>query len=234
MEDLSFLKESFGQMNGILTFITIVLIIVAFVVVKSKETIKEFFLKSKKPEPKSLEPLKHHSMFLTADRVINKINATDFTTFDSYDEIKTKLLKALIEMKVRVVKKRFLELIDRPGLKDEEPYKLKFIIATSLSSLVGEYNDMAIKYMSDNLEVSVKDAKFLVDKYEEFRQYIVDAFTDELEVIVMDTNYSDNFERLNTIFYAVSISLSIIPRDVVGVFNEINGRYKKYLNEKNT
>ena len=57
---------------------------------------------------------------------------------------------------------------------------------------------------------------------------------DELEVIVMDTNYSDNFERLNTIFYAVSISLSIIPRDLVGVFNEINGRYKKYLNEKNT
>ena len=50
----------------------------------------------------------------------------------------------------------------------------------------------------------------------------------ELDTIITDDNYSNNFDRLNTILYTVSISLSIIPRDVVATFNGENGRFKKY------
>ena len=102
------------------------------------------------------------------------------------------------------------------------------MVATTLSNLVNEYNDKAIKVMSEEMGIEIKDAKMLVDKYEEFREYIVNAFVDELSVIVMDDNYLDNFERLNTILYTVSISLSIIPRDVVETFNNVNGTFKKY------
>ena len=82
--------------------------------------------------------------------------------------------------------------------------------------------------MSEEMSIDFKDAKFLVDKYEEFREYITRAFVEELTIIVMDDNYIDNFERLNTILYTISISLSIIPRDVVETFNNVNGTFKKY------
>ena len=82
------------------------------------------------------------------------------------------------------------------------------------------------------MEIDMKDAKFLVDKYEEFREYIVNAFVDELDTIVMDDNYNNNFDRMNTILYTVSISLSIIPRDVVATFNNVNGRFTRYSSDK--
>ena len=82
--------------------------------------------------------------------------------------------------------------------------------------------------MSEEMDIEIKDAKFLVDSYEDFREYITKAFVKELNVIVMDDNYIDNFERINTILYTISISLSIIPRDVVATFNNVNGTFKKY------
>ena len=86
--------------------------------------------------------------------------------------------------------------------------------------------------MSNEMDIQIEDALFLIDKYEEFREYIVNAFVDELDTIVMDDNYTNNFDRLNTILYTVSISLSIIPRDVVATFNNVNGRFKKYEKKK--
>ena len=138
------------------------------------------------------------------------------------------MLKKLIQLKIKTVKKRFLELLENEKLQKMEQPQLKFLVASTLSNLVNEYNENALRIMSNEMEIEMKDALFLIDKYEEFREYIVNAFVDELDTIVMDDNYTNNFDRLNTILYTVSISLSIIPRDVVATFNNVNGRFKKY------
>tara|TARA_R100001591_G_scaffold64948_1_gene74547 strand:+ start:804 stop:1493 length:690 start_codon:yes stop_codon:yes gene_type:complete len=229
MEILEQIGSSLGKMSGILTFTFLTLFTLTFFF---KETIREWLnFKLKKRKPKEIKALLYHNMFLVADRVVARINNTDFTTFDGYDAAKTKMLNKLIELKITTVKRRFKEFLEQEDLDKIEAPELKFRVATTLSSLVNEYNDNAIRVMTDDMGVKMEDAKFLVDRYEEFRKYIVDAFVDELEVIVMDDNYLNNFDRLNTILYTVSMSLSIIPRDVVGVFNEINGRFKKYNNE---
>jgi hypothetical protein len=167
-------------------------------------------------------------MFLTGDKVLQRIEKIDFTTFDGYDEVKSKLLKKLIQLKIDTVKLRFSEFLKIKDLDKVKQSQLKLMVATTLSNLVNEYNDKAIKVMSEEMGIGLTDAKFLVDKYEEFREYITRAFVEELTIIVMDDNYIDNFERLNTILYTVSISLSIIPRDVVETFNNVNGKFKKY------
>ena len=167
-------------------------------------------------------------MFLVCDKVLKRVDAIDFTTFSDYDEVKTKLLKKLIQLKIKTVKKRFLELLENEKLQKMEQPQLKFLVASTLSNLVNEYNENALRIMSNEMDISIQDATFLVEQYEKFREYIVNAFVDELDTIVMDDNYTNNFDRLNTILYTVSISLSIIPRDVVATFNNVNGRFKKY------
>jgi len=167
-------------------------------------------------------------MFLTCDKVLKKIDAIDFTTFDDYDEVKSKLLRKLIKLKIDTVSNRFKELLVKDELQDMNRTELKFLVSKTLTDLVHEYNNEALKVMTSEMGITAKDAEFLIARYEDFRQYIVDAFVDELDIIVTDENYKNNFDRLNTILYAVSISLSIIPRDVVATFNGVNGRFKKY------
>ena len=226
MEGLEFIKDSFGQMNGFLTFIFLVILLGVYLMVKFKDTLKEMY--HNKQDNRDVRNLKFHSMFLVCDKVLKRVDNIDFTTFSDYDEVKTKLLKKLIQLKIKTVKKRFLELLENEKLQEMEQAQLKFLVASTLSNLVNEYNENALRIMSNEMEIDMKDAVFLIDKYEEFREYIVNAFVDELDTIVMDDNYTNNFDRLNTILYTVSISLSIIPRDVVATFNNVNGRFKKY------
>ena len=226
MENFEFFSDSFGKMSGFLTFLILVLVVLSYVTIKFKETITELIKKNK--HNRDINDLLYHSMFLTSDKVLQRIDKIDFTTFDGYDEVKSKLIKKLIQLKIDTVKLRFGEFLKTKDLDKVKQSQLKLMVATTLSNLVNEYNDKAIRVMSEEMNIEIKDAKFLVDKYEEFRQYIVDAFVSELSVIVMDDNYIDNFERLNTILYTVSISLSIIPRDVVETFNNVNGTFKKY------
>ena len=226
MDGLSFIKDSFGQMNGFLTFMFLVILLGVYLMIKFKDILKEIY--HNKQDNRDVRNLKFHSMFLVCDKVLKRVDNIDFTTFSDYDEVKTKLLKKLIQLKIKTVKKRFLELLENEKLQKMEQPQLKFLVASTLSNLVNEYNENALRIMSNEMEIEMKDALFLIDKYEEFREYIVNAFVDELDTIVMDDNYTNNFDRLNTILYTVSISLSIIPRDVVATFNNVNGRFKKY------
>ena len=230
MEEFDFIKDSFGKMNGFLTFIIIVTLIAAYLSIKFKDDLVD--LVNSKRKIRKIKELSYHSMFLVCDKVLKRVDAIDFTTYNGYDEVKSKLLKKLIQLKIRTVKKRFLELLNNDKLDKMEQHQLKFLVATTLSNLVNEYNENALRIMTEEMDVKVGDARFLVEKYEQFREYIVEAFVDELDTIVMDDNYSNNFDRLNTILYTVSISLSIIPRDVVATFNNVNGRFRKYSQKR--
>ena len=213
-------------MNGFLTFMFLVILLGVYLMIKFKDILKEIY--HNKQDNRDVRNLKFHSMFLVCDKVLKRVDAIDFTTFSDYDEVKTKLLKKLIQLKIKTVKKRFLELLENEKLQKMEQPQLKFLVASTLSNLVNEYNENALRIMSNEMDISIQDATFLVEQYEKFREYIVNAFVDELDTIVMDDNYTNNFDRLNTILYTVSISLSIIPRDVVATFNNVNGRFKKY------
>ncbi len=233
MDFLDAIKDSFGKMSGILTFLLLITVVLSYFFkggitkyLKARADAQNRIKECK--ENQDIKSLIYHRMFLTADKVLTKIDTIDFTTFDEHDAVKTILLRRLIELKIKTVKHRFTEFLNQEGLDNVDASQLKFRVAGMLSTLVNEYNQEAHAIMCNEFGIKKKDAKYLIDSYEKFRQYIVEAFTDELESIVMDDNYTNNFERLNTILYTVSISLHIIPRDVVVTFNEVNGRFKKY------
>lgn len=223
------ISETFGKMSGLLTFIFLISALVLFM---QKDAIGKLISslgkRKAKKEPKKISELKYHNMFVTADRVLQKVNRLEFTTHEEHDEVKTFLIKKLIQLKIATVKQEFLKFLEDPIVENLEPNQLKFEISRMLSNLVNKYNEEARIQMINHDGISPKDAQFLIDCYEDFRSYIVQAFTDELESIVMDNNYDNNFERVNTILYTVSLSLSVIPKDVVQALNKVNGRFAKY------
>ena len=158
MEGLEFIKDSFGQMNGFLTFIFLVILLGVFLMIKFKDTLKEMY--HNKQDNRDVRNLKFHSMFLVCDKVLKRVDNIDFTTFSDYDEVKTKLLKKLIQLKIKTVKKRFLELLENDKLQKMEQPQLKFLVASTLSNLVNEYNENALRIMSNEMEIEIKDAVF--------------------------------------------------------------------------
>jgi len=234
------LKDSLSKMNHIEVFILLLFVILGFIAFFNKSTIALYYKNRSQRRAQELEQLysehpvreiselKAHHLFLTVKQVMYTVDNLDFTTFESYDPVKTTLIRKLISLKIETITFRFGELIEKKELDRMTGVQLKFEIITTLSNLVNEYNDHFISTIVSVYGVSEKDAIFLVDCYESFRQYIVSAFSAELENIILDDNYDNNFERMNTVLYVVSLSLSVIPEDVVQTFNKINGRFKKY------
>ena len=101
MEYIEVISDSFGKMSGILTFLFLIILVLSYVILKFKSTIEGLITNHKKK--RDISKLIYHSMFLTSDNVLKKIDSIDFTTFDGYDEIKSKLLKKLIHLKIDTV-----------------------------------------------------------------------------------------------------------------------------------
>lgn len=228
MEFLEYFKNSFGVMSGTLTFVAFVLVIILLIFKNSIIELLKVFINKRKLPVNKIEDLQYHHLFVMVHKVSTRVDALDFTTYDDYDEVKSFLMKLLIQMKIDVVEKNFKDFLFKEGIDTVEPAKLSLMIASMLSSLVNEYNNDFIKKVVNNYGVSKKDAKYFVDCYEDHRLYMIEAFTDGLEAIVLDHNHHDNFYRINTIFYIVSLSLNVIPKDVVDAFNSLNGRFSKY------
>ena len=46
----------------------------------------------------------------------------------------------------------------------------------------------------------------------------------------MNNDYSDNFDKVNTLMELCSLAIHVIPRDVRSSFEAVNGRFTKYNN----
>ena len=186
----------------------------------------------KKNKLKQLNTLLFHDMFITIENVSGRVKKIKFITKGKVDAVKTALLRILIDLKIKSVKKAFSELIKDKDLPEASGQKLKFMVSGTLIGLVEEYNNQALLQFVE-LGISKKDAKFLIDKYEEHRQYIVEGFLERLDSICMNKGYSCNYEKMNAILEVVALALHVIPRDVKHAMDSVNGRYVKYDNKIN-
>ncbi len=210
-------------------FATIFTSILAGISIVFKGKIKSILTKKSKKEFKSLLC---HDMFITAKNVKGRVEKIDFITKGKTDVVKTKLLHILIDLKIESVEKGFTRLLESKDIQNIKGQELKFKVSETLIGIVKEYNDQAL-FEFIKLGISKKDASFLIDKYEEHRQYIVDGFIERLDSISINKDYNCNFEKLSAILEVVALSLYVIPRDVKHAMNSVNGRYVKYEDKIN-
>lgn len=190
------------------------------------------WLKKEEKKKHKISRLKHHRFFNTCDQVENKIKTMTFNTNGELDRAKTKMMHKLISMKCETMKKDFSSLLLTRGIDEWGVYELQHEFKSCLTGVVEKYNrDAYNRFLKWG--VSSEDANYLIQNYEDYRSCMVEGFVDSLDSVLMNSDYNNNFDKVNTLMELCSLAIYVIPRDVRSAFEQVNGRYAKYNNNGN-
>lgn len=219
--------EAFGEaLKGLPISIFVVLLFCVIIFYFFKDGITTW-LKREVKAVKKVKKLEYHRFFNVCDDMEGKIKNMKFYTDGKIDTAKTKIMHKLIELKVCSMKNKFKELLNTNGIDDWDVYQLNYEVKKTLSEVVKDYNSKCelelIKW-----GVSEKDAKYIIQEYEDYRMTIVEGFIDSIDSIISNPDYINNFDKVNTTLELCALATSVIPRDVRSVFEAVNGRFKNY------
>ena len=139
------------------------------------------------------------------------------------------MMHTLIQLKCKSMKSRFGALLLTDGIDSWEHLKLQHTFKTTLGNVVKEYNQAALlTYISWG--ISHEDAEFLIETYEDYRANMVEGFVDSIDSVLMNKDYVNNFDKVNTLMELCCLAIFVIPRDVQSSFESVNGRFAKYNN----
>ncbi|PIE50750.1 MAG: hypothetical protein CSA38_01930 [Flavobacteriales bacterium] len=224
MKELDF-NGVLGNMLHWEVFIIVLIIGLAWIFRSAiSDKIKEMSLTKKK---RKIENLSHHDFFATTKWVNAEVKRITFSFKGENDEVKSKLLHHLIDLKTNTIEEQFTDFLKNDELNHCSSQDLKQKTKYLLMGIVNTYTSKAMKDFV-RIGVSRVDAKFTIDSYEDYRKEIVEAFEDRVDSITTNEDYSCNYDKMNAILEVVAISLYIIPKDVKQAFDKINGRFRKY------
>ena len=208
------------------TAVIAVLIFCTIIFYFFKDSISEWLKKEVKQSQK-ISKLEHHRFFNVCDNVEAKISNMNFITDGEIDIPKTKMMHELICLKNIAMQKHMNKLVKTRGIDDWGVYELQFEFKKCLGDLVKDYNEKALKNFVKR-GVSHSDADYLIQNYEDYRSCMVEAFTDSIDSVLMNSDYHNNFDKVNTLLEICCVAIAVIPRDVRSSFEAVNGRYTKY------
>lgn len=234
MEDIiKTIGSSFSEMGALLTFLAILTISIMTIFKKSiSKKIEEMKLvkgvEKNKVKKRFVKDLWSHDIFITIEVVKAKIAPMRFTTHGEYDEIKTKLLKILINNQIDNFQKRLSEFINKDKIDELDGQKLKFSITENIKNGAKEYNTKSKKEFI-SLGITEEDATFLIDEYGYFRDEVQSGVFERVDSITTNSNYYNNYDRMSAVFEVLAMGLFLIPKDSQAACNNINGRFRKYV-----
>lgn len=180
----------------------------------------------------SIKDLLHHDFFITLNDLDSRIRQIDFSDKAPLNRVKRTMMIKLMDYKVKSIKKHFNELINDENISDLPEQVFKFKVIEKIRCLIGEYNDEAIDYYINEMNITREDANFFVNSYESYRTTIIESFVNRIESICVSNSYSSNYERMLALFEILTVAIEVIPRDIKSLYSIINGRYDKYLNKE--
>ncbi|QYS85399.1 hypothetical protein JJC03_09120 [Flavobacterium oreochromis] len=208
-------------------FIIVLIVVISYYyrnaiaeIIKAKSILKK---------KKDIANLVQHDFFNTTVNVRNEIMRIDFATNGEVDMIKTKLLHHLIKLKTTEIEASMTAFLKRPDLNECSSQGLRYLVKSNLFNIVNNYTIQAERDFI-RCGITVEDARFVINSYEDFRQEVVDGFVQRVESITTNDDYFSNYDKMSAILEVVAISLFLIPKDAKNAFDKINGRFKKYQN----
>ena len=206
--------------------VVVVLIILAMIFYFFKNGITNW-LKREVKAVKKVNKLEYHRFFNVCDDVERRIKNMYFVTDNERDETKTKIMHRLIELKCESMRNKFTALLKTDGIDDWGIYELNSKFKKTLSDVVSEYNQKCkLELMSWGIDE--RDADYIIQEYEDYRMTMVGGFIDSLDSVLSNSDYANNFDKINTVLELCALAIYVIPRDVRSVFEAVNGRFKKY------
>jgi len=240
------MSDIFSSLSKVLTplsaHLTFLLIITLFILWTFKDTLAEKLKKinfsgkkvkiKKSQEVKNLDlekltfqNLKFHDLFNVIEDVRSSVK---FKRFPG-DDNKTKVFHDFIDIMLDTINHNLAELIEEidslDKLRNVKRDELKSIIMNKLTFLVAAYcREAKDHFLSHGL--SFEDSKYIVDLFEEWRGETRKSINDRINAIFASSFHQTNFDRVLAVYEIISVSVSLIPKDGVKSFEQMNGRLK--------
>ena len=217
-----------NDISNLPSWMVVLLLLLALLLYFFKDSLSTRLKKQNKKVLK-IEKLEHHRFFNTCDRVEYDISKMEFNTNGVADKAKSRMMHELITIKCDTMKREFKSLLLTRGIDSWGSYELQHEFKTTLGGVVEQYNKTVYdKFLQWG--VTPEDATYLIDSYEDYRSCMVEGFAASIDSILMNPDYSNNFDKVNTLMELCSLAIFVIPRDVQSVFEQVNGRFEKYNN----
>ena len=168
--------------------------------------------------------LHDHDMFGLIEQVRLECKHTKFYTSKKFDATKSEMFVDFMNFKLDSIAKGFGDLIDRTN-SIENNTELKREIGRTMGKIITEYTEETrIHFYKKG--IPVKDADMAVDTFERWRMGTVQTVEGRVSSIFSSNFHKTKYENLLAVFEVVSMAIALIPKDGVGAFNAINGKFK--------
>lgn len=177
----------------------------------------------------------NHNVFNVIEEVRNDIKRVEFfidLDHKTNDVTKEKMFIDFMNHKLDSVSKNTLSFMK----KEEELVKLS---KTELhNTTIGLIHTITNEYMAQakstfiNKGLTVQDAEYIIDLFEEWRYDTIKAMKYQIEYLFSSEYHSTNYDILLNILEIFSFSILLVPKDGIQSFNEFNGKFSSIKYER--
>lgn len=228
-EIITAIVNRIGTMPPLMAFILIALVAIWYlfkdILVEKLRAIKWFGKRNNEKTEFVLDDLKNHDIF----NVIEDVRLTVKHHHFDGDTIKTKVFHDFISIMLNEIRNGMKEIISSTAVLDQNTEvardELKLHVMKSLNMIVDRYCGEGKKHIL-NKGVPYDDAEYIVALFEEWRAETRLGINNRISSVFASSFYPNNFARLLAVFEIISVSVSLIPKDGIRSFEDMNGKFK--------
>ena len=168
--------------------------------------------------------LRNHDIFHVIEQTRSACKHTKFYTDKKFDNTKTSMFVDFMNFKLDSIAKGFGDLIDRTNSFNDNT-ELKNAVIDTMGKIIVEYTEQTrIHFYKKG--IPVKDADMAVDTFEKWRLDTVTSVGQRVQGVFSSNFHRTKYENLLAVLELVSMAIALIPKDGVGAFNSINGKFR--------
>lgn len=225
---IKLLEKGFENLSNpvLITFILIAVVFLyltksAWIAVIKKISIKELF--TKKEKTNTIDSLKNHDVFNELD-IAKTITDMKFMTHGKEDEIKSKIFKDFLDIKLIRTAETMLEIAEEATPDMERAELKRLVVQKFIQCNVKLEHKLKMVLVEKGLTIDMITE--VIDKFFEIRKNTLERYDKRFDSIFGSDFYHNNYYLLLAVFEVVAFEVDNIVKESIETFNEVNGLFK--------
>jgi hypothetical protein len=174
------------------------------------------------------DDLSYHDLFSVIFEVKSAIKRYHFAEEDG-GETKTRIFHDFLNIMLNEIFENMKQLIQTISAQhkagDVSRDELKQTIRKSLNVIVDNYCMKGEHHLIDK-GLTKADATYVVELFENWRSETRASINSRIDAMFASSFHTTNFQRTLAVYELISVSVSLIPKDGIRSFKEMNGKFK--------
>jgi len=174
------------------------------------------------------DDLAYHDLFSVIFEVRSAIKHYHFDEPDG-GETNTRVFHDFLNIMLNEIFDSMKQLIQtisaQHKARDVSRDELKQTIRKTLNVIVDSYCSKGEKHLIDR-GLTKRDAAYVVELFEKWRSETRASINSRIDAIFASSFHTTNFQRTLAVYELISVSVSLIPKDGIRSFKEMNGKFK--------